>query len=348
MKKAEDKRQTAAGRCPGWRGRWFLHGLGLGLGLGLLLFTGLPAQTTPPQVSISGQVRVPEGVSVPEAGLSVVLLQYVLTEEGQVTTTGPQARGQSDESGLFRFENVPRNERAAYRVGTRVEGKLHSSELFFLRPGQDVFVIDVVIPEMSTDTSQLSVAESSLVLEPVIGGLRVTEVLSIANKAETRVDTHKQPLSFQLPEHAESFRMLNAKSESGFRLQGTRLEILRIFPREGAQVLFQYSVPARFGSMTLRKPVNHSLERVGVFTPSEVLTVRSEQLTFHGEQTIDKTRFRSWRGKASDEAVLEIAVSGIPVDSQDYGWFGFALLIVLAGAVAVFYRFRLRAVQAVA
>ncbi|MDP7158023.1 MAG: carboxypeptidase-like regulatory domain-containing protein, partial [SAR324 cluster bacterium] len=339
-------RQKAAGRCPGLRGRWFLQGLGLGLGL--LLFTGLPAQTTPPQVSISGQVRVPEGVSVPEAGLSVVLLQYVLTEEGQVTTTGPQARGQSDESGLFRFENVPRNERAAYRVGTRVEGKLHSSELFFLRPGQDVFVIDVVIPEMSTDTSQLSVAESSLVLEPVIGGLRVTEVLSIANKAETRVDTHKQPLSFQLPEHAESFRMLNAKSESGFRLQGTRLEILRIFPREGAQVLFQYSVPARFGSMTLRKPVNHSLERVGVFTPSEVLTVRSEQLTFHGEQTIDKTRFRSWRGKASDEAVLEIAVSGIPVDSQDYGWFGFALLIVLAGAVAVFYRFRLRAVQAVA
>ena len=344
MKKAEDKRQKVAGRCPGLRGRWFLQGLGLGL----LLFTGLPAQTTPPQVSISGQVRVPEGVTVPEAGLSVVLLQYVLTEEGQVTTTGPQAQGQSDESGLFRFENVPRNERAAYRVGTRVEGKLHSSELFFLRPGQDVFVIDVVIPEMSTDTSQLSVAESSLVLEPVIGGLRVTEVLSIANKAEARVDTHKQPLSFQLPEHAESFRMLNAKSESGFRLQGTRLEILRIFPREGAQVLFQYSVPARFGSMTLRKPVNHSLERVGVFTPSEVLTVRSEQLTFHGEQTINETRFQSWRGKASDEAVLEIAVSGIPVDSQDYGWFGFALLIVLAGAVAVFYRFRLRAVQAVA
>jgi hypothetical protein len=225
---------------------------------------------------------------------------------------------------------------------------LHSSKLFFLRPEQDTFVVDVIIPEMSTDTSQLSVVENSLVLEPVIGGLRVTEVLSIANKAEARVDTRKQPLSFQLPEQAESFRMLDDESESGFRLQGTRLEITRIFPREKAQVLFQYSVPARFGSMTLRKPVNHSLERVSVFTPSEVLTVRSEQLTFHGEQTIDKTRFQSWRGKTSDEAVLEIAVSGIPVDSQDYGWFGFALLIVLAGAVAVFYRFRLRAVQAVA
>jgi hypothetical protein len=198
---------------------------------------------------------------------------------------------------------------------------------------------------MSTDTSQLSVVESSLVLEPVIGGLRVTEVLSIANKAEARVDTHKQPLSFQLPEHAESFRMLNDESESGFRLQGTRLEILRIFPREGAQVLFQYSVPARFGSMTLRKPVNHSLERVGVFTPSEVLTVRSEQLTFHGEQTINETRFQSWRGKASDEAVLEIAVSGIPVDSQDYGWFGLVLLIALAGAVVIFYRSRLQTMQ---
>ena len=344
MKKAEDKRQKAAGRCPGLRGRWFLQGLVLGL----LLFTGLPAQTTPPQVSISGQVRVPEGVTVPEAGLSVVLLQYVLTEEGQVTTTGPQAQGQSDESGLFRFENVSRKLQAGYRIGTRVEGELHSSKLFFLRPEQDTFVVDVIIPEMSTDTSQLSVVENSLVLEPVIGGLRVTEVLSIANKAEARVDTRKQPLSFQLPEQAEFFRMLDDESESGFRLQGTRLGITRIFPRERTQVLFQYSVPARFGSMTLRKPVNHSLERVSVFTPSEVLTVRSEQLTFHGEQTIDKTRFQSWRGKTSDEAVLEIAVSGIPVDSQDYGWFGFALLIVLAGAVAVFYRFRLRAVQAVA
>ena len=336
-------KQAAGRRFVWWTGK-FLQGGTVLLGL----FVGLTVQATSPQVSISGQVRVPAGVTIPEAGLSVVLLQYVLTEEGQVTTTGPQAQGQSDESGLFRFENVSRKLQAGYRIGTRVEGELHSSKLFFLRPEQDTFVVDVIIPEMSTDTSQLSVVENSLVLEPVIGGLRVTEVLSIANKAETRVDTHKQPLSFQLPEQAESFRMLDDESESGFRLQGTRLGITRIFPRERTQVLFQYSVPARFGSMTLRKPVNHSLERVSVFTPSEVLTVRSEQLTFHGEQTIDKTRFQSWRGKTSDEAVLEIAVSGIPVDSQDYGWFGFALLIVLAGAVAVFYRFRLRAVQAAA
>ena len=312
-----------------------------------LLLTGLAAHAASPQVTISGQVRMPEGMTAPEAGLAVVLLQYVLTEEGQVTTTGPQARIQSDSSGAFRFENVPRNLQAAYRIGTRVEGELHSSELFFLRPEQDQFVVDVVIPEVSTDTSRLAVAESSLVLEPEVGGLRVTEVLGIANKAAARVDTRKQPLMFQLPENAEVFRMLSDDSGSGFQLQGTRLEITRIFPREGAQVLFQYTLPARFGSVTLRKPISHALERVGVFTPSEGLTVRSEQLTFRGEQTISGTPFLSWRGQASDETVLEVAVSGIPVDVRNYGWFGLALLVALAGAVMIFYKFRLRTAQEV-
>jgi len=113
-------------------------------------------------------------------------------------------------------------------------------------------------------------------------------------------------------------------------------------------VLFQYTLPARFGSVTLRKPISHALERVGVFTPSEGLTVRSEQLTFRGEQTISGTSFLSWRGQASDETVLEVAVSGIPVDVRNYGWFGLALLVALAGAVMIFCKFRLRTAQEVA
>ena len=328
----------------GMRRHWFLHGLGLLLAL----WFGLTVQATSPQVTVSGQVRVPADVTIPATGLSVVLLEYVLTEEGQVTTTGPQARGQSDASGAFRFESVPRKLKAAYRIGTRVEGELHSSELFFLRPEQDAFVVDVIVPEMSKDAGQLSVAESSLVLEPEIGAVRVTEVLSIANAAEARVDTRQQPFSFQLPEDAEFFRMLNEENNAGFHLQGTRLDLTRIFPRDGVQVLFQYSIPTRFGSLTLRKPMNHSLERVGVFTPSKGLTVRSEQLAFHGEQMINDTRFRSWRGKVSDESVLEIAVAGIPVDARNYGWFGLLLLLALAGAVVAFYRFRLHAQPKVA
>ena len=119
-------KQAAGRRFVWWTGK-FLQGVTVLLGL----FVGLTVQATSPQVSISGQVRVPAGVTIPEAGLSVVLLQYVLTEEGQVTTTGPQAQGQSDESGLFRFENVSRKLQAGYRIGTRVEGELHSSKLFF-------------------------------------------------------------------------------------------------------------------------------------------------------------------------------------------------------------------------
>ena len=43
-------------------------------------------------VEISGKILVPEKVLIPEGGLDVVLLKFVVNEQGEITTSGPQAR----------------------------------------------------------------------------------------------------------------------------------------------------------------------------------------------------------------------------------------------------------------
>ncbi|MCH2289689.1 MAG: hypothetical protein MK447_07180, partial [SAR324 cluster bacterium] len=100
----------------------------------LLLILSLPPAYafSSESVEISGKILVPEEVKIPEGGLDVVLLKFVVNEQGEITTTGPQARVKSQPDGSFRIHDVPRDLRAAYRIGTQVEGRLHQSNVVFL------------------------------------------------------------------------------------------------------------------------------------------------------------------------------------------------------------------------
>ena len=92
-------------------------------------------------ISIEGQILLPEGQRLAETGVSVVLLKF---EKG-TPMRGPQARIVSDASGKFRFDNVPQRLKASYRVGTRVAGKLYSSEAFTLKPDASVVQVNITV-----------------------------------------------------------------------------------------------------------------------------------------------------------------------------------------------------------
>ena len=59
--------------------------------------------------------------------------RLVLNTEGKVTPLGPQGRVKTDNKGNFEFLGVEPDYRSAYQLGTRLDGKLYSTKIFFFK-----------------------------------------------------------------------------------------------------------------------------------------------------------------------------------------------------------------------
>ena len=301
----------------------------------LLSWTTLAAEESNNSISIEGQVQVPRGVSISE-GLDVVLIKFVLDPSGEVVPAGPVGRTKTDDKGRFRFEDPPRDDRAGYRLGTRFEGNLYSSEVFFMRPEQQLITKDIRLPSTSFDTGALVFNESSLFFESNIDQLIVTEVISVQNPTEDNILSTQSPLLMELPNAHENFRVLEDGPET-YQQEGNQLRWTRGFPPGDTKLLFQYTIPVFLGSHSLQKRYAHPLDRVSVFTPAKRLDVSSSQLTFQGNQTFGDVDFLAWRAQASDASLLEIRISNIPVDSRNYAFVSLAVFLTLLLAVGWFF-----------
>ena len=101
----------------------------------------------------------------------------------------------TDGDGVFRFRDVPLELRAAFRIGTRVEGRLHQSEVFFMNEKETQYEIDLAILGVSEDVERIRVEQASLILEAGIGQISVTEIWSFFNSSPDIVDSRKNPLT---------------------------------------------------------------------------------------------------------------------------------------------------------
>ena len=308
--------------------------------LAVLFYTGLAAEG----VGIRGRILLPEGMSPPAQGHEVVLLKYILTGEEKVTTTGPQGRVKTDGDGFFRFGDVPLELRAAFRIGTRVEGRLHQSEVFFMNEKETQYEIDLAIPGVSEDVERIRVEQASLILEAGIGQMSVTEIWSFLNSSGDIVDSSRNPLSLTLPPGYRDFSAPNqVGSEEGiYSLKGNELKITRLFPPGSNQLIFQYVLDSWFGRVELVKPFRNSLKNVRVFTPVNLLNLSSPQLSYRGEQKLHKVLFSSWQGKDVDTGLLHLVVSSVPLRILDYGLVGLVLFFLLTAMFLSFYFFRLK------
>ena len=132
-------------------------------------------------VVIRGQVFPPEDEKISKDGLPVVLLKFILNDQGELSTDGPVARIQTTDSGKFKFDPMLLSHDAAYRIGSRFAGNLVSSEFFFLTPGQTEANIHLVIPRVSETTEKLKVTNAALFIDAGLGHLQVTEVLTVTS-----------------------------------------------------------------------------------------------------------------------------------------------------------------------
>ena len=295
------------------------------------------------KIRLKGQVQLPSNVVMPEGKLDVVLLKFVLNSEGLVTPTGPQARVKTNAKGDFEFLNFIPDLRAGYQIGPRVEGKLYSSKVFFIKAGETLIQKNIIIPGISTAVDKLETYRVSLVIESGLGAVTVTEVLALSNSSADRIDTGNQPLKQKLPEGIENFRMMDTESGNTIQhyLEDNVLIIEHVFPTGNSQIIYQYLLPVWFGSSEMNREFNLSLEKVDVLTPEGYLQIKSEQLTFSDKQSFHDTTYLTWKTKASDSNLLTFAISNVPVTSLQYSVVSGVLLLLLFTTVALFFQFRL-------
>ena len=295
------------------------------------------------EMTVKGRIRLPTGERLPEEGLNVVLLKLVLNAEGKVTPVGPQGRIKTDSKGNFEFLRVNPDYRAGYQLGTRVDGKLYSTKVFFFKTGEKQVEKDIVIPGITKDISKLEISQISLVIESGISSVTVTEVLSLHNSSTDRIDTRDRSLEQVLPKGMYNFTMIQSSSdpEIEHQIDDRKLNINHVFPPGNTQMIFHYNIGAWFGSLSIQREFDHSLEKVSVFTPSGQLEIKSAQLVFSGKQQIHETDFLAWKVKTSDSNQLKFNISNIPVDSIEYIGISGIIILLLFLSVIMFYRNRL-------
>jgi len=295
------------------------------------------------KIRLKGQVQLPSNVVMPEGKLDVVLLKFVLSSEGQVTPTGPQTRVKTDAEGNFEFLNIIPDLRAGYQIGTRVEGELYSSKVFFMKTGETLIQKNIIIPGISTAVKKLETYKVSLVIESGLGAVTVTEVLALSNTSADRIDTGNKSLKQKLPEGIENLRMMETDSGAVIQhyLEDNVLIIEHVFPTGNSQIIYQYLLPGWFGSSEMNREFNLSLDKVDVLTPEGYLQIKSEQLTFSDKQSFHDTTYLTWKTKASDSNLLTFTISNVPVTSLQYSVVSGVLLLLLFTTVALFFQFRL-------
>ena len=297
----------------------------------------------PNHLAVKGQVKPSFGAETSLEGLDVILLKFGLSPEGEVTPAGPQARVKTNSDGEFEFLKVKQDLRAGYQLGTRVEGELYSSKIFFMKAGETLIEKNIIIPGISTAVEELETSQVSLVIESGLGAVTVTEVLVFHNSTADKIDTTTRPLLQKLPAGIENFGMMESKSVNSMKhqLEKNVLKIAYIFPRGSTQIIYQYTLPAWFGGLEINREFEHSLDVVGVFTPIERLQIKSDELIFSGKQSLNETTFLSWKSKASASNTLNFKISNIPTTSLQYAGVSVIIMVLLFSNVALFYRQRL-------
>ena len=295
------------------------------------------------QMIVKGRVILQSGDLIPEEGLNVVLLKLVLNAEGEITPLGPQGRVKTDKNGHFEFLRINSDYRAGYQLGTRVDGKLYSSKVFFLKAGEEQVEKDIIIPGVTKDLNKLEISQVSLVIESGLSSVTVTEVLSFYNSSSDRIDTRNLSLKLALPKGYYDFTMIQSSSgtEIEHQIDDSILIINHLFQPGNTQIIFYYNLGAWYGSLKIQKEFNHSLDKVSILTPSGRLQIESAQLNFSGKQQVHETDFLVWKGKASDSNKLKFKISNVPVDSIKYIVISGIILFLLILSSIMFIRNRL-------
>lgn len=296
-------------------------------------------------VEVSGKVAIPKNGAIPPDGLDVVLLKFGLDENGGIQPLGPVGRIKTDSAGNFKFESLNLDSRSAYQLGSRYEGNLVSSTYFFVKPEDRQVAMDIIVPEITFETTELQISNVALVIEPGVGLIKVTEVHEITNPTNNIIDSSQAPLKISLPDGHSDFSMMNDSNELQYRTENNTLSIQRQFRPNVATIIFAYHLSTPFGQFELKRSLGKNLKSGRVLAPLNQLTINSLQIEKTGNEFLGEAEFETWQFKNFQDDELILKISDIPIKHITYIILGIAVLITLFALLIVFYQSKLRRLE---
>ncbi len=308
----------------------------------LLVCTFLPI-TSLQAVRVYGKVKIPQDSQFPDQGLDVVLLKFGINDSGQIETQGPVARSKTDANGLFEFGKITPETNVAYRIGSRFEGSLISSDFVFLARNQEEQYIEVIVPSVVESVEELKIGNSAIFIElSEPGKLWITEAIYVNNPLNDIISAENNPFEMRLVGSPKKFQMLSEPANSqNFEQLGATLRLFKAFPSGENAVAFRYQISAPLGEHRLTKRYANPPELAKVLLPLKVLNIESPQLKMATTEQVGNMVFRSWTFDNPQDAV-EFTLKNIPTNQLlVYGFGGGAVLFILLLCLAGFVLIRL-------
>lgn len=322
------------------------------LGLGLLISIGAPpvAYGQERTGTVTGRVIMPHRDAT---GSEVVLRRFTLNDQGK-PAGAPVARQTAGKNGTYRFESVVIASKAVYRLSTRIDGELASSNLFTFPDGQNEVTIDLDVAAPApagehTGTVKdgaVGIEQALLVVDSAIGRLWITEVLHISNRSGRAIDRKNDPLTLPISADAENFTVLRGDEAHGsISRDGGSLKFTGSLLPGNSTIAYRYSQGVFWGSANLDRRYGMPVSEVVVLTPPNTVQVGGAGFVPRGEQKVQSTTYASWgRSSVPENTIVEISVRGVPI-SQNTLLAPLALFaVIMAGMLWWFVRRRMRRV----
>ncbi len=277
------------------------------------LAKGEGAPDVPPgSAAIFGQLLHPDDASKTQ-GSTIVL--YSLAADGS-----PGVRtAVTDAKGAFHFSGVSNASGITYLVGASYRGVPYGKRVAF-EPGEDEITLVIDVDEPSSDTSQISVTDSSLRIEWIGASLGVEEIHQLENLSDKVIlippeerAGRNPPFRVTLPAGASRLDTTLSGVAEGYEERGRELLFWGPVYTAGLELRFRYLIPigdTSSGAMSLRWQLDSGSRQATLLYPKAGPTLSLAGLEPGADVVIGEIPFRSLdAGAIAPGHALELAVA---------------------------------------
>lgn len=254
------------------------------------------------------------GAGTPINGAKVSLFKIEMSSPPKLNST---LETKTDKEGEYIFDNQQGNQGYFYRVFAEFDGRDMISEPFRQPKTGSSVVINLQLPEVSTDPTGFELQKELLIFEQGQSNLRVTNIINMENNSENIIDLKAQPMRLKLPVGAKNIVVVRRPDGTEHKIEnGEVLFNLQVKPGP-QQILLSYFMDIEGSQMTLQYPIPEGIPEVEIITPANDITASvlpkgndrliEQKKTFEEQTYISKSIQFGEARKA-----LQIKLSGFP------------------------------------
>jgi mono/diheme cytochrome c family protein len=279
-----------------------------------------PAETEEPSAaaavmgSVRGQVTNGTAGGSTPSGLPVTLI-YLDKDLNQFT-----AETTTDSAGAFSFDNIPLSREYRYAAAANYRERTFVSQVVDGAASGDLLELPIAIYELTEDPAVITITGTVAQINAIGDSLEITQVFTLRNNSDRAFSTSRstpdgRPISAAIALPPGAVVLGFPENENRYSIaqeQFTILDTLPVLPEAEHIIAVVYIVPYTGGAL-IEQPLNYAFAGPArVLLRPLTITLRSEQLTATGVETIGQSEWQGFGASVSLSAgeTLRYELSG--------------------------------------